>query len=154
SPRQFVSDNLGLAAHILLQCAIFDQSRVAKVNFLYPHYAWYAGRFERCRSYRFSAFRVNIIERNNMFTHSSRSSWRLQMGLGVSCALAVFVLALSNFDSIANQKEMAEQATIQEDADPVFVHKMPEGCRDWKLISVAHEEGNFKSFAAILGNDI
>jgi uncharacterized protein (DUF302 family) len=31
---------------------------------------------------------------------------------------------------------------------------MPEGYRDWKLISVAHEEGSLKSFAAILGNDV
>lgn len=37
---------------------------------------------------------------------------------------------------------------------PIFVTKIPPGYRDWKLISVAHEEGNFNSFAAILGNDV
>jgi Cytochrome P460 len=37
---------------------------------------------------------------------------------------------------------------------PVFVDKIPPGYRDWKLISVAHEEGNFHSFAAVLGNDV
>ena len=36
---------------------------------------------------------------------------------------------------------------------PVYVTKMPSGYRDWKLISVAHEEGNLHSFAAVLGND-
>jgi hypothetical protein len=41
-----------------------------------------------------------------------------------------------------------------EKADPTFVDKMPEGYRDWKLISVAHEEGSLKSLGAILGNDI
>src|SRR5215467_296951 len=39
------------------------------------------------------------------------------------------------------------------DAGPIFVTQIPRGYRDWKLISVAHEEGNFNSFAAILGND-
>ena len=39
-------------------------------------------------------------------------------------------------------------------AVPIFVKKMPPGYRDWKLISVAHEAGNFNSFAAVLGNDI
>ena len=39
-------------------------------------------------------------------------------------------------------------------AAPVFITKMPTGYRDWKLISVAHEEGNLHSFAAILGNDV
>jgi hypothetical protein len=37
---------------------------------------------------------------------------------------------------------------------PVYVTKMPPGYRDWKLISVAHEEGSLHSFAAILGNDV
>jgi hypothetical protein len=40
------------------------------------------------------------------------------------------------------------------EAAPVFVGKIPEGYRDWKLISVAHEEGNLHSFAAVLGNDV
>ncbi|MGH7992184.1 MAG: cytochrome P460 family protein [Limisphaerales bacterium] len=36
----------------------------------------------------------------------------------------------------------------------IFVTEIPPGYRDWKLISVAHEEGNLHSFAAILGNDV
>jgi hypothetical protein len=39
------------------------------------------------------------------------------------------------------------------DAAP-YVTQMPSGYRDWKWISVAHEEGNLHSFAAILGNDV
>jgi cytochrome P460 len=31
---------------------------------------------------------------------------------------------------------------------------MPVGYRDWKLISVAHEEANLNSFGAMLGNEI
>jgi hypothetical protein len=39
-------------------------------------------------------------------------------------------------------------------AAPVYVTKIPTGFRDWRLISVAHEEGNLHSFAAMLGNDV
>ncbi len=41
-----------------------------------------------------------------------------------------------------------------EAAAPIFVTKMPSGYRDWKLISVAHEEGNLNSIGAVLGNDV
>jgi Cytochrome P460 len=41
-----------------------------------------------------------------------------------------------------------------ENAAPVFVTKIPSGYRDWKLVSVAHEEGNLKDIRAILGNEI
>jgi hypothetical protein len=39
------------------------------------------------------------------------------------------------------------------DAASIFVTEIPPGYRDWKLISVAHEEGKLHSFAAVLGND-
>jgi hypothetical protein len=41
-----------------------------------------------------------------------------------------------------------------EDADPIFGIKIPSGYRDWKLISVAHEEGNLNDLRALLGNDV
>src|ERR1700683_50335 len=40
------------------------------------------------------------------------------------------------------------------EADPVFGIKIPPGYRDWKLISVAHEEGNLDDLRALLGNDV
>ena len=40
------------------------------------------------------------------------------------------------------------------DAAPNFVKEIPPGYRDWKVISVAHEEGNLNSLGAILGNDL
>jgi hypothetical protein len=43
---------------------------------------------------------------------------------------------------------------IGKDAAPIFVTKIPPGYRDWKLISVAHEEGNLNSIGAVLGNEI
>jgi hypothetical protein len=39
------------------------------------------------------------------------------------------------------------------EANPVFEIKIPPGYRDWKLISVAHEEGNLNDLRALLGND-
>ncbi|MGB9432332.1 MAG: cytochrome P460 family protein [Candidatus Acidiferrum sp.] len=40
------------------------------------------------------------------------------------------------------------------EAVPIFGIKIPPGYRDGRLVSVAHEEGNLHSFAAILGNDV
>ena len=40
------------------------------------------------------------------------------------------------------------------EAAPIFGVKIPFGYRDWKLISVAREEGNLDDLRAILGNDI
>ena len=37
---------------------------------------------------------------------------------------------------------------------PAFVTEMPEGYREWRFISVAHEEANLNSFASVLGNDV
>jgi hypothetical protein len=41
-----------------------------------------------------------------------------------------------------------------DDAVPIYGIKIPAGYRDWRLVSVAHEEGTLHSFAAILGNDV
>jgi hypothetical protein len=40
------------------------------------------------------------------------------------------------------------------EADQVFGITIPPGYRDWKLISVAHEEGNLNDLRALLGNDL
>jgi Cytochrome P460 len=40
------------------------------------------------------------------------------------------------------------------EADPIFGVKIPPGYRDWKLISVAHEEGSLNDLRALLGNDV
>ena len=41
-----------------------------------------------------------------------------------------------------------------QEGTPIFVTDIPPGYRDWRLISVAHEEGNLHSFSAVLGNDL
>jgi hypothetical protein len=40
------------------------------------------------------------------------------------------------------------------EAAPIYGIKIPSGYRDWRLISVAHEEGKLNDLRAILGNDV
>jgi hypothetical protein len=40
------------------------------------------------------------------------------------------------------------------EAAPIFGVKIPPGYREWRLISVAHEEGNLNDLRAILSNDV
>lgn len=47
----------------------------------------------------------------------------------------------------------AEQANDSA-SPPAVLAALPPGYRDWKLISVAHEEGDLNDLRAILGNDI
>jgi hypothetical protein len=49
---------------------------------------------------------------------------------------------------------VADAQAYNQDSHAVFVTEIPTGYRDWKLISVAHEEGNLNDLRAILGNDI
>jgi hypothetical protein len=42
----------------------------------------------------------------------------------------------------------------EKNSAPIYLSKMPQGYRDWRLISVAHEEGSLHSLGAILGNDV
>lgn len=49
------------------------------------------------------------------------------------------------------------QPAVAEDAaksGPAIAETMPAGYRDWKLVSVAHEDGSLNDIRAILGNDI
>src|SRR5512134_3310308 len=48
----------------------------------------------------------------------------------------------------------SESGQAHGEAAPIFGVKIPSGYRDWRLISVAHEEGNLNDWRAILGNDI
>jgi hypothetical protein len=61
----------------------------------------------------------------------------------------VTVVALAGV--VASMAPASGQA--DEGAAPIFVKEIPPGYRDWRLISVAHEEGNLNDIRAILGND-
>jgi hypothetical protein len=58
--------------------------------------------------------------------------------------------------SLAGVAAYMGSASAQHDGEaaPIFGVKIPLGYRDWKLISVAHEEGNLNDLRAVLGNDI
>ena len=67
--------------------------------------------------------------------------------------IAVLLVAVA---ALASGVAFIAPASAQPDKKdaPIFVDKFPEGYRDWKLISVAHEEGKLNSLGAILGNDV
>jgi len=48
----------------------------------------------------------------------------------------------------------AAGANTNKGSFPLFVTNIPPGYRDWKLVSVAHEEGKLNDIRAILGNDM
>ena len=50
------------------------------------------------------------------------------------------------------RKPVSGQTDAQ--AAPSYGFTIPAGYRDWRFISLAHEEGNLHSFAAVLGNDV
>jgi hypothetical protein len=43
---------------------------------------------------------------------------------------------------------------VDGEAVPIFGIKIPPGYRDWRVITVAHEEGNNNDIRAVLGNDV
>src|SRR5215510_10225351 len=69
--------------------------------------------------------------------------------------IALLLIAVAAVAGVVAYQATASGQVGQAGGDaPVFVTKIPPGYRDWKLISVAHEEGDLHSFAAVLGNDI
>src|SRR5262245_6293673 len=47
-----------------------------------------------------------------------------------------------------------ESGHADQEAAPIFGIRIPPGYRDWRLISVAREEGNLDDIRAVLGNDV
>jgi Cytochrome P460 len=74
----------------------------------------------------------------------------------VVIATVAGVLAIMSSASGRSYERANVRAAKQADqqASPLFGVKIPSGYRDWKLISVAHEEGDFNQLRAQLGNDI
>ena len=63
------------------------------------------------------------------------------------------LVAVATVAGVIGFTARASRSTADE-ISPIFVSEIPAGYRDWKLVSVAHEEGNLKDIRAILGNDI
>ena len=64
---------------------------------------------------------------------------------------AVLVVTLIAAEVIAFSAPISGHA--DEDASPIYGVKIPPEYRDWKLISLTHEEGDFNQLRAQLGND-
>jgi hypothetical protein len=71
----------------------------------------------------------------------------------ISCVLVLFPANPRQAFPTAEAKEPARPSAAPGEKS-VYVETVPSGYRDWQLISVAHEEGNLRSFAAVLGNDV
>jgi hypothetical protein len=67
--------------------------------------------------------------------------------------VSLLIIAIGALAGLFALRAVASRNAKQEDA-PAFVTQIPGGYREWRFISVAHEEGNLNSFASILGNDI
>jgi hypothetical protein len=83
----------------------------------------------------------------------------------IASALVVFFAAGQKSQAQSSTPQAKEKAdammtgpvgaTTNNQVGPLnFVSEIPAGYRDWKFISVAHEEGTLHSFAAVLGNDV
>ena len=66
--------------------------------------------------------------------------------------IVVLVAGVALAGVVASMAPASGQAG--QEAAPIFVTDIPAGYRDWKLVSVAHEEGALNDIRAILGNDI
>jgi hypothetical protein len=66
------------------------------------------------------------------------------------------VFVLSAVIALGGMVTYVAPASAQADGEaaPIFGIKIPAGYRDWKLVSVAHEEGKLNDLRAVLGNDI
>src|SRR5690348_10884619 len=66
---------------------------------------------------------------------------------------AVLLLGMTLIAVIVASIPRASRAAAGEAAPP-YLLTIPNGYRDWRWISSAHEEGNLHSIGAVLGNDV
>lgn len=76
-------------------------------------------------------------------------TWRKILLKGIA-RLVVAVITCAVFVALS----VTASGHATKEAAPISGVRVPPGYRDWKLISVAHEEGNLNDLRAILGNDI
>jgi hypothetical protein len=72
---------------------------------------------------------------------------------GMRQHLLPFAVAVGLIAAVTVARTLAEQPDNSA-LLPTVLAEPPPGYRDWKLISVAHEEGDLNDLRAILGNDI
>jgi hypothetical protein len=67
--------------------------------------------------------------------------------------LPIFLIAVTMAVSVSGAMTLSAGGA-EDESSPIFGIKIPAGYRDWRLISVAHEEGSLNDMRAILGNDV
>ena len=67
--------------------------------------------------------------------------------------ITFLLVAVATLTGVIGFTANASRHTAQE-ITAIFVKTIPAGYRDWRLISVAHEEGDLNDIRAILGNDV
>ena len=65
----------------------------------------------------------------------------------------VFLVLAIAAVATTNATATLQTGSANQEISSIFVSEIPAGYRDWKLVSVAHEEGNLNDIRAILGND-
>jgi hypothetical protein len=87
--------------------------------------------------------------------HFSTRAFKYFAVLGGCAAFAVCMAYVARSEAQGKASPpQAGTAGNSSQAAPLFGIKIQAGYRDWKLISVAHEEGSLNDIRAILGNDI
>ena len=68
--------------------------------------------------------------------------------------ITVLLLAVATLVGVVAFTAITSRHATAQEAAPIFVTEVPAGYRDWKVVSVAHEEGDLNDIRAILGNDV
>jgi hypothetical protein len=83
------------------------------------------------------------------------------VSITIACALTICAVVIRQKAQAQDTHSLDKTSATSADTGganantaPVPVTEIPPGYRDWRWISVAHEEGNLHSFAAVLGNDV
>jgi hypothetical protein len=72
---------------------------------------------------------------------------------GIMKRIAVLLVAVATVAGVVASM-VTSSGHANEEASPIYGVTIPSGYRDWQLISVTHEEGDFNQLRAALGNPI
>jgi hypothetical protein len=87
--------------------------------------------------------------------HSTAQGLKYIGALGGCAAFAVCMVLVARSEARGAKEGQPQDAVANSSkAAPLFGITIQSGYRDWRLISVAHEEGSLNDIRAILGNDV
>ena len=106
---------------------------------------------DECADYAQAAFEAGS---KRECTNHRRATPNGKLGAGhrmkaFACALGAVVAMIGMAVGMARASSQAD-----EEAAPIFGVTVPPGYRDWRLILVAHEEGNLNDLRVQLGNEV